>query len=136
MLFKVPKIIIITVAVFAIYVSSFGIYQFGMGMDTNGEMVNCPFSSHSMSICKMNPIEHIGEWKSMFMTLPPRDALPLLSALLSLLALMGLRFLWKSFQYDQPQAETYTSLFYLKHTLILNPIQESFSRGILNPKIF
>lgn len=136
MLFKVPKIIIVTVAILAIYVSFFGLYQLGAGMDMNGEMVNCPFSNHSMSICKMNPLEHLQEWQSMFTTLPAKDVLPLLSVLLALLALLGLKFFGKYSPYNFPQQETFRSLFYLKNFYIPHPLKVAFARGILNPKTF
>ncbi len=121
-------------AIIAIYVSFFGLYQ--LGMDMNGEIVNCPFSNHSMSICKMNPLEHIEEWRSMFTTLPAKDALPLLSLLLGMLSLVGLKFFGKFSLYDPSQQEGQESLFYLRNFYIPHPLKESFSRGILNPKTF
>ncbi|MFZ2556053.1 MAG: hypothetical protein WAX57_04395, partial [Minisyncoccia bacterium] len=54
----------IVLAVFTVLI--FGISFFGMGMDTMSPTANCPFGGHSMSICKMNPMEHIQEWQSMF----------------------------------------------------------------------
>jgi hypothetical protein len=116
--------------------SFFGPYQFGMGMDMNGEMVKCPFSSHSMSICKINPLEHIQEWQSMFTTLPAKDTLAFLSSLLALLALLGLKFFGKYSLYNFPQQETFRSLFYLKNFYIPHPLKVAFARGILNPKTF
>ncbi len=136
MSFNVPKIVIIAVAILTFYVLFFGFFQFDMGMDKNGKMVNCPFSNHSMSICKMNPLEHLQEWQSMFITLPAKDALLLLSTLFGLLALLALKFFSKYSLHNRLQLESYINLFYLKRTLVFNPIQESFSRGILNPKTF
>ncbi len=136
MLLKVPKIIIIAVAILTLYVLFFGFFQFDMGMDQNGKMVNCPFSSHSMSICKMNPLEHLQEWQSMFTTLPARDTLPLLTALLSALALLGLKFFEKFSLHNQSQIGSYAGLFYFKNLFIPHPLKIAFSRGILNPKTF
>ena len=126
----------IALAVFAMLL--FGFSGFGMmGMDMNSPMVNCPFGGHSMSICKMNPMEHIQEWQSMFTTLPAKDALSsLLSILLALLALFGLRFFKKFSLHDQPWPEVYISPFYLRKRQIFDPLKEAFSSGILNPKIF
>src|SRR3990167_3167940 len=92
----------IVIAVFAMLL--FGFFGFGMmGMDMNSPMANCPFGGHSMSICKMNPMEHIQEWQGMFTTLPAKDTLSsLLSILLALLVLLGLRFFKKFSLYDQP----------------------------------
>ncbi len=134
--FKVPKIIVMVVSLITLYVIFFGFFQFDMGMDKNGKMVNCPFSNHSMSICKMNPLEHLQEWQSMFTTLPARDVLPLLSALIVLLALLGLKFLGKSFLYNQPQSEILAGLLYSRSIFIPHPLKIAFSRGILNPKTF
>jgi len=125
----------IALAVFAMLL--FGFFGFGMGMDMNGTMINCPFAGHSMSICKMNPMEHIQEWQSMFTTLPAKDALSsLLSILLALLALVGVTFFRKFSLHDQPWPEVYINPFYLRKPQIFDPLREAFSNGILNPKIF
>lgn len=114
----------------------FGISQISMDMNTMDGKANCPFGGHSMSICKMNPMEHIQEWQSMFTTLPAKDALSILSALLSLLALLALRFLNTPSLFRKPRLEQYLNLFYLNRVPIFDPLQEAFSRGILNPKLF
>ena len=125
----------IALAVFAMLL--FGFCGFGTNMDMNGAMVNCPFAGHSMSICKMNPMEHIQEWQSMFTILPAKDTLSsLLSVLLALLVLLGLRFFKKFSLYDQPWPEVYINPFYLRRSHIFNSLKEAFSNGILNPKIF
>ena len=116
--------------------SFFGLYQFRMGMDLNGEIVNCPFSNHTMSICKINPLEHIQEWQSMFTTLPAKDTLVFLFSLLVVLALLGLKFFEKYFSYNFPQQETHRNLFYLRNFYIPHPLKIAFARGILNPKTF
>src|SRR3989338_2200471 len=135
---KIQKIIKLTVVLAFSAVLLFGFSGFGMmGMDMNSPMVNCPFGGHSMSICKMNPMEHIQEWQSMFTTLPAKDALSsLLSILLALLALLGVRFFRKFSIHDKPRLETHTNTFYLRNTFVFDPLKEAFSSGILNPKIF
>jgi len=138
MFFKSTKNIIkfpIILAVLAVLL--FGISCFGLGaMDMSTATGNCPFSGHSMSICKMNPMEHIQEWQSMFTMIPAKDALSFLSALLALLALLAIGA-WKKFSiHDQPWPEIYINPFYLRKYQIFDPLQEAFSNGILNPKIF
>ncbi len=134
---KIPKIIIGIASISLLWIMFFGLSKFGMGMDMDGTMVNCPFGGHSMSICKMNPMEHIQEWQSMFTTLPAKDALSsLLTILLALLALLGLSFFKKFSLHDQPWPEVYINPFYLRRSQIFNPLKEAFSNGILNPKIF
>lgn len=122
----------IVLAVFTVLL--FGISFFGVGMDTISPTANCPFGGHSMSICIMNPMEHIQEWQSMFTTLPAKNTLALLSLLLVLFALLKLRQVFSVPKI--PQADSYINLFYLHRPPIFNPLQEAFSSGILNPKIF
>lgn len=122
----------IVLAVFTVLL--FGISCFGMGMDTMAPTANCPFGGHSMSICKMNPMEHIQEWQKMFTTLPVKDTLVLLSLLLALFALLKLRHIFSVPKI--PQADSCINLFYLHRPPIFNPFKEAFSSGILNPKIF
>ena len=134
---KIPKIATLAVSVLTLWVLLFGLTQFNMDMTMGDGMVNCPFAGHSMSICKMNPMEHIQEWQSMFTTLPAKDTLSsLISILLALLALLGLRFFRKFSLHDQPWPEVYISPFYLRKRQIFDPLKEAFSSGILNPKIF
>jgi hypothetical protein len=137
MFFKPIKNIIKVPIVLAVFtVLLFGIFGFGLGMDMNSPTANCPFDGHSMSICKMNPMEHIQEWQSMFTMIPTKDALSFLSVLLALLALLAIGA-WKKFSiHDQPWPEIYIDPFYLRKYQIFNPLQEAFSNGILNPKIF
>lgn len=133
---KIPKIITIAVSALTLWILLFGLLQIGTDMNMVDGKANCPFSGHSMSICKMNPMEHIQEWQSMFTTLPAKDALSFLSALLALLALLAIGA-WKKFSiHDQPWPEIYINPFYLRKYEIFDPLKEAFSSGILNPKIF
>lgn len=130
------KVITLAVSILTVWVLLFGLSQFSMDMSTMDGKANCPFSGHSMSICKMNPMKHIQEWQSMFTTLPAKDALSILSALLSLLVLLALRFLNTFSLFKKSRLEQYVNPFYINDIPIFNPLQEAFSRGILNPKIF
>ncbi len=131
---NVQRIIKFPVVLVVFTVLIFGISCFGLGMDTNILIVNCPLGSHSMSICKMNPMEHIQEWQSMFTTLPAKDILTLLSLLLALFALLKLRQVFSVPKI--PKVDSYINLFYIRRPPISNFLQEAFSSGILNPKIF
>ncbi len=128
------KLIKFPIVLVVLTVLLFGISCFGVGMDANMSIINCPFGGHSMSICKMNPMEHIQEWQSMFTTLPVKDTLALLSLLLALFALLKFRQVFSVPKI--PQADSYINLFYLHRHPIFNPLKEAFSSGILNPKIF
>lgn len=118
-----------------LFIAFMGLNSMGT-MGSMGQAARCPFSGHSISICKMNPLEHIEEWQSMFTMIPTKDALSFLSVLLALLALLAIGA-WKKFSiHDQPWPEIYIDPFYLRKYQIFNPLQEAFSNGILNPKIF
>ena len=112
----------------------FGLSQFGMGMDMSGKMVNCPFTGHSMSICKMNPLEHIEEWQTMFTTIPVKDAVSVLFQFLVIIGLSMLSF-WSRFLIPDIRY-LHTRLLSKKRFHISNPLEEAFSQGILNPKLF
>ena len=118
-----------------IMVMVFGLPQ--IGMDTGGTTMRCPFSGHSMSICSMNPLEHIEEWQSMFTALPSKDILLLiLSIFLTILALLGLKYFKEISLSNLLRLETGADSFYLRTVPIPNSLQEAFSQGILNPKLF
>lgn len=129
-LIKIPLVL----AVF--WMLLFGLSQMSMDMSMMDGKANCPLGGHSMAICQMNPMEHIQEWQSMFTMLPAKDALLTLSALLFLLALLALRFLNTPSLFKKPRLEQYVNPFYLNRVPIFNSLQEAFSRGILNPKLF
>ena len=117
-----------------LWVLVFGLFQFGMSMDMSKPIVNCPFSSHSMSICKMNPLEHIQEWQNMFTTLPTKSALPLLFMILASVALSVLRF-GSRFSISEPTL-AFSYVPKVTTSRIFSPLKAAYSQGILNPKVF
>lgn len=131
---KVRKILKSSVVLATLWILFFGFSQFGMGMDMSGQMVNCPFSGHSMSICKMNPMEHIEEWQSMFASLPVKDTLSIFFVLLLFIALRNL-LPWHKFSLPEIKY-LHTKYLFRGNFYISNPLKEAFSRGILNPKLF
>lgn len=115
-----------------LWVLLFGLFQFATGMDMTKPMVNCPFSSHSMSICKMNPLEHIQEWQSMFTTLPTKDVLFLLFIILASVVLSRIKF-WNKFSMPEPPL-LYSLL--ASSSKIFHPLKLAYALGILNTKVF
>lgn len=117
-----------------VFVSLFGL-SLGMSTQPNGKMSDCPFANNTASICTMSPLEHIAAWQSFFSTLPVKKMLLIFSLVIFALALF---LLPKFFQ----QFLKYQNLFYLQRcrylqkVFIRHPLQEAFSNGILNPKIF
>jgi hypothetical protein len=116
---------------------SLGIFSVSSStMSTMNSNANCPFGGHSIVICKMNPMEHIEEWQSMFTMLPAQDLLSLLFALFALLAISKLRF-WSKFSTPEPPLLLSKNQYALTNSFrIFDPLKEAFSSGILNPKIF
>ena len=125
-----PKLII-TISVFTALF--FGITGFGLGMDMMSPTANCPFGGHSMSICKMNTVEHIQELQSMFTMLPAKNTL----ALFLFLALFALYKLRHTLSIPKlSQVDSSVNRFYIHRPRIIDSLEDAFSSGILNPKIF
>lgn len=129
---KINPVFLALVLMPFLWMALFGLSQMSMGM--NGETANCPFSDHSMSICKMNPLEHIEEWQSMFTAIPAKDIVSFFFLLLVVIALTTLSF-WSRFSIPDIRY-LYKRLLYKKKFHIPNPLEEAFSQGILNPKLF
>lgn len=126
------KILITLVVMSLLLVSSIGFPHFGMDMEQGGQMSGCPFMGMT-AICQMSPIEHIAAWQNMFTSLPFQNSVLLL--LLSLLAFF-LVLTWIEKIPIRPvstQTIRYTQRAYIS---LRNPLQELFSSGILNPKLF
>jgi hypothetical protein len=119
-----------------IFVSFLGL-SLGMTMKSDGVIKpDCPFMSNTASVCKMSPLEHIAMWQSVFTTLPLKEKILLTFGLLAFA--LALFLLVRFFQ----RLLKYQNLFYLERYRYLQKIfiphslQELYSSGILNPKIF
>lgn len=133
---KIPKIIIFVGVTITLWVLLFGLFQLGMSMDPSNPVVNCPFSSHSMSICKMNPLEHIQEWQSMFTTLPTKDVLSFFFIILTSVILSRIK-LWNKFSMPEPLLFfSCVHSSFANSLKILQPLKLAYSKGILNSKVF
>ena len=130
-IFKIGKIFVVAIT---LYILIFGFFQFSTGSSLNSKTMNCPFSNHSMSICKMNPIEHIQEWQSMFTSLPAKDAISIFFVYL-LLAIVG-TLMWQG-SFRHIEIKSFYSRFFSRYCFhIEDPIKKAFSKGLLNPKLF
>lgn len=121
-------------ALFALLVfSSSGFAHAGMNMPIDSQTAACPFMGGA--VCTMSPLEHLAAWQNAFRAafVNDRAAAQLLiaSALLlvagflqNLAAKRGLLLL------QRPRGIP------RRETRILGPLQEAFSNGILNPKVF
>ncbi len=102
------------------------IFSFGpamMHMDDHGI---CPVMGMS-AICQMNPLEHLGKWQAMFTALPLEI---ILFAFALLFLLVNMTFV-KLFARSPPPRPNSTQFNFFK-----SPLQEAFSDGLLNPKIY
>lgn len=109
-----------------------GVSPLSMNMQTGSHMPGCPLMGGG-TICTMNPLEHIAAWQSAFATTFSGESFIFLLLLVSFLAL---RILKQIFSTDkdsliQPFRVRYRARFFCP-----DPLQEAFSNGILNPKIF
>ncbi len=101
---------------------------------TDMPMPGCPFMNDGTPVlCTMSPLEHIEAWQHMFLALPVAFALLLCVAVLAF-ALPFLyspnRLLLRRLQFN------FSPLYTNGKPLFQSYIQEAFSSGILNPKLF
>ena len=128
------KTIASTMLLFLLGTMFVSLFHLSMGMDMTGGMTDCPFAAHAEVICQMNVADHIGAWKSAFLSVVP--TLILLSAVAGIVVFVAsvAPNLLRKIPYASPpscgwiQARTYTFSY--------RPLQELFSNGILHPKLF
>lgn len=116
--------------------SYFGAVTIEMPMDPDGTMSGCAMPGMA-TLCKMDPLEHIATWQSMFTATPNQnDIFAMLLVLLSF-ALAAV-LVHSRRNHAPPKLLILSSLFtyYKRRIPIASPLQEAFSNGILHPKIF
>lgn len=116
-------------AVFSI--GLFSAYHVYMPTGPDGEMGACPFTQGT-SICVMTPVQHIAAAQNIFHTLPwQKDLLSVF--LLAIFLALPLYFLLSS----SPPRNLLNSFSKRNQNLsFIHTLQELFSQGILNPKIY
>lgn len=128
------KALSIILLVFFLGTMFFSLFHMSMGMDMSGEMNDCPFMSHGEVICPMNLIDHIGAWKSTFFSVIPTLTLFLAAVGVAVLLASVAPNLWQGIQYTS--SSIYRWLQIRVYTYSYRPLQELFSNGILNPKLY
>ena len=134
---NLPKYVLVVVFFAFVFFSSVGIFSPDMAMISDGQMSSkCPFMPGMASLCQMNPLEHIAAWQSMFAAIPNQH--DVLTTLLLLLASFAFSlFLTRKANYPPIISDSKAQFVYnWTRTPITNPLQELFSSGILNSKIF
>ncbi len=112
--------------------ASFGVFFVGMNVQMDGEMSHCPFMMDA--ICTMTPLGHITAVQGVFQTLPREN-----DFVIFLVLIMAFVVAISSFQklLGPPQLSRASLAFAnVDYTPLRHSLQEAFSRGILNPKIY
>lgn len=110
------------------------LFHMDSAVKTGGSMSNCPFMAHEEVICPMDLANHISIWKTVFMaTIPPLEFLLVIVTVIAFIAnfpshLLVPRGIPILFFFRQLQERIYTYTY--------RPLQDFFSNGILNPKLF
>ncbi|OGZ45525.1 MAG: hypothetical protein A3C84_04245 [Candidatus Ryanbacteria bacterium RIFCSPHIGHO2_02_FULL_48_12] len=124
-------------AVVFILMGTLGLSHFGMNMkmdmDGNMDMSDC-FMPGMAAICNMSLLEHITTWQHAF--LAPPQQYGILSLLLLFVFVLGAGHV--RWQYPLPKniLQALRSRVAQSYSLPATPLQELFSDGILNPKLF
>lgn len=103
-------------------------------MDMHAGMSDCPFMSHEEVVCPMSLTDHIGVWKSVFLSVVP--SVVLLFAVVGIAVLIGTvppNVLKRIIFSSPPLGKWIQERVY---TFDKRPLQELFSKGILNPKLY
>ena len=130
--------ILFALGIAAFLLTSFlGLFHFGMTMDTEGNMTmsDCPFMI-GMTLCNMNLFEHIATWQSMFAHILPHHHS---TAVLLLLVSVSLLILGRITQLYPPPSrrlKQFISFSDPEYIPTIKPLQNLFSNGILNAKLF
>lgn len=128
---------VLLLSVFALLlVGTFGLGHSGI-MEADGQMSNCPLPGMATA-CKMGLLEHIAAWQNMFVASLHKD-IPLLLVLLLLAMLLAFSAANLSRPKRKPlsiYAHSLRARSRIDIPIIIGPLQEAFSNGILNPKIF
>jgi hypothetical protein len=133
-IFSYVKILVAAALLTFLLFGTAGAMHFGMNMGVDGKMAPCPFSGEG-SICTMNPLEHIAAWQSAFTTTVQNER-DIALLLLGLVLLFTVGF-WRELFAKRGLRTLQRLRFNLRQQFeILDPLQEAFSNGILNPKVF
>jgi len=110
------------------------LFHMSMGMDMSGGMTDCPFMEHGEVICPMNLADHVGAWKSAFLSVVPTLTLLLAAAVMAVFVASVAPNLLRRISYSSPPR--HRLLRCKTYNFSYRPLQELFSAGILHPKLF
>lgn len=112
-------------------VGSLGVSHMAMSMDMDGHMTDCPFMP-GVSICTMTPVEMVVASQSFLSNITLQQDFALLLALGSALLILAVfpRF------FSPPKVLIRFWLLKHRYRLFYSFLDEAFSSGILNPKLY
>lgn len=125
------------VAILVLFAASvFGLAHTATGMDMDGapHMPGCPFMGEAV-MCTMTIMEHIQQWHTIF-TATPAKVLALSFVMLLFvfaLSVLAVRIRFIDIVRYQLSKNFLETLYFPRY---FNHLQEAFSQGILNPKIY
>lgn len=133
------KISLTALMVLAALLGSFFVFlfmDFGMMMNQDGSMGDCPFNQNG-SLCTMNFQEHMSLWKVMFAALPQKiNILGLIFlALLSFIVVSVFKnLLLKHSKLLFSNYRLYTKQY--SYIALIDPVKRAIYQGLITPKIF
>lgn len=136
---KIPNCIILFVALSFFVIIGFGFsHSLGMEMEDDGTMGGCIFVRQA-GICPMTFAEHISQWQGMMRAIPQESNIliqlfVLVSAFTLSILGAGRQVLLLLSNYFRERERLY--IRNNPHLPLFDPLQEAFSRGFLNPKIY
>jgi len=118
------------------FITVFGARYFvGMQMNSKGEMTGCIFKTE-IGPCPMTLTQHINLLQEMFVVTPGTMGTFGLLLLLISFAFIVLIFEDRFRLLLFGNIDSRQKLYLKQHWSFLDPLQEAFSSGILNPKVF
>jgi hypothetical protein len=132
----IQKLFMFTALAAFFFVTVFGARYFvGMQMNSKGEMARCIFNTQP-GPCPMTITQHIGLLQEMFVATPGTIGTFGLLLLLISFAFLALIFVDRFRLLLFRNIDSRQKLYLKQHWSFLSPLQEAFSQGILNPKIY
>lgn len=111
---------------------TFGLSGFGMNMQDDGHMSDCPFMG-KVAICNMSPLEHIAILQSMFTSSLQQS--PIVTLLLFLLAFALTRLIVFAYPRDA-DVDMQRISFTHRKSKVIDSLRLAFARGLIHPKVF
>ena len=125
----------VIVAIFSINIAVF-MHPFAMQMDKDGKMAGCIFNGMN-EICAMSLQEHLAAWQTLFAAIPVKATTSILATLL--LSMIFINFSIESLSENLINLEfkmRRLHVHFKKEFSFSSSLQEAFSQGILNTKIY